>query len=199
MDIQVNISAAACFIAALCCLVIPLDWLAAALTAAAIHELFHILGVIIAGGRIFSIRIGAEGAVICASAMTAPREMFCILAGPAGSLALLLLRSWFPGLALWGLVQGLFNLLPVYPLDGGRLLHCVAGYLFSEKTAEHICSSINWVILILIFAAGIWLTVAKKLGPSPLVAAAFFVSRVMDGKIPCKEKNQGVQYSYHLK
>ena len=49
-------------------------------------------------------------------------ELLCTLAGPvAGGLTVLLWR-WYPELAVAGLVQTVFNLLPVPPLDGFGIL-----------------------------------------------------------------------------
>lgn len=193
MDIRVEYSGTACVFLALLCLVLPLDWLLAALTAAVFHELCHVIAVIFTGGNIYSLRIDTNGAVMEASMMEPWQELVCILAGPAGSLSLLALSKYIPKTALCGLVQGLFNLIPVSPLDGGRALKCMTGMLFSSKTANRICNGVKWAVLFLIAAAGICGTFAMKLGIMPALTAVFFLSRAMTGKIPCKEGKVGVQ------
>ena len=61
--------------------------------------------------------------------MSPGRELICILAGPAASLLLLCLARIFPRVAICGLIQGCYNLLPIAPLDGGRALHCLLSLL----------------------------------------------------------------------
>ena len=193
MDIQVEYSGAACIFLALLCLVLPLNWLFAALAAAVFHELCHFVAVVLTGGKIYSLRMGAGGAVMDASPMEPWRELLCILAGPTGSLFLQMFVQWLPKLAVCGLVQGLFNLVPVYPLDGGRALACVTGMLFLPDTAERICTGIQWLVAILALGIGFWGTFTEKMGILPLLTAVFFLSRAMAGKIPCKEGKLGVQ------
>ena len=105
---------------ALMVLLFPLRFLAGILMAALLHECGHLLAIWLTGGRVLSIRLHGGGARIEAVPMEPGREALCALAGPGlGAMTILAWRV-FPELALAGLVQTAFNLLPIYPLDGGR-------------------------------------------------------------------------------
>lgn len=193
MGIRADADGWALILLALLCLTAPLNWLLAALIAAGFHEFCHFLGVWLTGGRIHSLRIGTAGAVMEASPMTPGRELVSVLAGPAGSIALFFLYPLFPRVAICALVHGLFNLLPIYPLDGGRALVCGTELLFSKRIAEKICVYTRWTVAILVMCAGIWGTFIAKLGTGPVLMALFLLSRALAGKIPCKRAHLGVQ------
>jgi len=110
---------------ALWILLIPARWLLGSAAAACVHEAGHILAVLLLGGNVQRIVIGPFGAKIHAEGVEGVREALCALAGPVGSFLCLLLIRTFPVFGLCALVQGCFNLLPVYPLDGGRALSCL--------------------------------------------------------------------------
>lgn len=135
---RVEAEPAVCILFALLLLVLPLRWLVAAVFAAAFHELCHILTVRLCGGRVFRIRIGLTGAAMETDSMSLSREMLCALAGPAGSFLLLLIGRWFPEAAVCGVVHGIYNMLPVYPLDGGRALRCFLKMTVPGKTGERL-------------------------------------------------------------
>ena len=103
-------------------LLFPLRFLVGVLLAALIHELGHLLALKLAGGRVLSVHLRAGGARIEASPLPPGREALCALAGPAAGALTIFAYKTFPELALSGLVQTVFNLLPVYPLDGGRAM-----------------------------------------------------------------------------
>lgn len=105
---------------ALMLLLFPLRFTVGLLLAAAVHELGHILAVRLTGGKILGIRLHAFGARIEAAPMSPGRTAICALAGPAAGALTILARHRFPELALAGLIQTLFNLLPLPWLDGGR-------------------------------------------------------------------------------
>lgn len=186
MVCKVCIEPGAYLFAALAILIFPARWWLAVFLAAAVHETGHLLMVHLFGGQVQRIRIGAIGAKIEIDSMGRGREALCALAGPAGSLIL----SWavsrvLPEAALCALVQGLFNLLPIYPLDGGRILRCFASY--------PICMAAKVFTLILLSGLGIWLSVAYDLGLCPMIPAALAVMQLIPRKIPCKEPKLAVQ------
>lgn len=121
---RIEVTAGACILWAFLVLVLPLQLLMAAGAAAVFHELCHILAVRLCGERILFLSVGAGGMLMETTPMTPGRELACTLAGPVGSFLLLLPCRFFPMISLCALVQGCFNLLPVYPLDGGRVLRC---------------------------------------------------------------------------
>lgn len=105
---------------AMALLLFPLRFLAGVLIAAAVHECGHLLAIRRTGGRVRRIGLHAGGVRIVTDPMEPGREALCALAGPAAGALTLFAWRVFPELALAGLVQTAFNLLPIYPLDGGR-------------------------------------------------------------------------------
>lgn len=124
--------------------------LAALLTAALVHELAHWSVLRRLGGEVRSLRIGFFGArmeIAHPERLSYGREMLVTAAGPLVNLLLA------PGLAWLGrgeevfwlfagaqLVLGGFNLLPIRPLDGGRLLWLAAAWRQDPFRADRLCA-----------------------------------------------------------
>lgn len=125
MGRRIEVTPGFCILWALLLLTLPLRLLMAAAAAAVFHELCHVAAVRLLGGEILFLKIGAGGMVMDTTPFSAWQELVCALAGPGGSFLLTVLGAHFPYLALWGFFQGCFNLLPIFPLDGGRALRCV--------------------------------------------------------------------------
>ena len=107
---------------ALMVLLFPLRLVAGIVMAALLHEGGHLLAIRLCGGRVLAIRLRSVGARIETAPMEPGRAALCALAGPtAGALAIFAWR-FFPELAMAGLMQTIFNLLPIYPLDGGMVV-----------------------------------------------------------------------------
>lgn len=171
------ISAAACILLALAVLVLPIRWLLAAITAAACHELFHIAAVYLCGGRISGLIIGGNGAVMDAQPMSKGRELICALAGPLGGLLLLLFVRWIPRTAICAAFHSLYNLLPIYPLDGGRAMRCAAELVLPLR-ADCICKWIETCCLILMGILAVYACVILRLGLFPVLMAATLYLKV---------------------
>ena len=105
------------------------------LLAAAVHECGHLLVLCLAGGTVQRLCLTACGAVLRCSLPSAPcaRAAIC-LAGPAASFALTAIASPLGAYRLAGAsaLLGLFNLLPLPPLDGGMALRHLADGRFSR-------------------------------------------------------------------
>ena len=180
---MVCIDRGALILAALLLLVLPLPWLAAAFVAAAVHELFHLGAVWLLGGRVGHVRIGAAAAVMDASNLGPGASLLAILAGPVGSFLLFALCRNFPKVAICAGVQGLFNLLPIFPLDGGRMLETGLQMLCPEK-GEKLALWIQRITLAAITAGALWGSLALHLGIGPLIFAQVWILKAISRKKP---------------
>lgn len=190
---KLRIDGGACLVGAVLLLILPLDWLLAAVIAATVHELCHLFAIKAVGCRIRSLTVGSGGAVMETEAMSRGRELICALAGPAGSLVLLLFVRWIPRIALCAAVQGIFNLLPVFPLDGGRAVRCGAEMLFKGERAGKIVRFLESACMTAILLAGITLTLVYRFGLVPVLFALILTVKAILRKIPCKPAQLGVQ------
>ena len=139
---------------ALAVLLLPLRWVAALILAMAFHEACHLLVLRLLGVKLGILEAGSFGAKLSTASMTRRQELIGAAAGPVGSLCLLAFFDTYPELAVCGLAQGFYNLLPVYPLDGGRILRCAVDRLFPNRAEgiEKAVRNLTFVILC-VFAA----------------------------------------------
>ena len=176
---------------ALLLLTLPLPWLAAAGAAAGIHEAGHLLAIWFLGADARKIQVGSTGAKIHTAFSEPWRELLCAAAGPTASLLLLLVAKLFPRIALCGFVQGLYNLLPIYPLDGGRML-CSALKEWLPAKAEKITLVAGQGTGCLLLAGALAALLCRQPGIALLLGATAVRSGAL-GKIPCKTGGKAVQ------
>lgn len=174
-------------------LLLPLRWILSWLVAAVIHELCHALAIGLCGKRIYAVQISASGAILRADALTLHQSIICSLAGPLGGFVITLFASVFPRIAVCALVQSLFNLLPIRPLDGNKVLHGISNLLFREQVAERVITVVEWLTLATVSVLGLYIAFSWKLGLLPVAAVAGLVLRNTKIKIPCKDAPNRVQ------
>lgn len=181
-----------CFQWALALLVLPLHWVLAVFSAALVHELGHVGMLLLLGVRIEGMSGDSWGMLIRTEPMPPGKELLCALAGPLASFALLLLIRWFPRVALCALVQGLYNMLPVLPFDGGRVLCCFLE-LVCPGCRDRLMESVRWITVFLVLLLGIWAKVRLKMGYWVVVLALFLIQKLLPRKRPCKDGWKRVQ------
>lgn len=128
-----------------------------AVCSAALHELGHWWTIRMLGGKVTKLRLSAVGAEMRVEGiMSYGREVLCALAGPAVNLVLAIggARMEAEVFAGLNLVFGLFNLLPLGVLDGGRALQCVAGAILDPERAHRLSVILNQVLSVLLVLCG---------------------------------------------
>ena len=158
MKNRIQISAGAFLTLAVLLMLLPIQWVTALFVAAAVHEACHLGAIRLLGADLRQIRVGMRGAVIETGYLSPGRELICTMAGPCGSAALVLLAPWFPRLAICGFVHCFYNLLPIYPMDGGRIFRIVLHFLMRKEAAERFWRCSQLLLRIALIVLVIWLS-----------------------------------------
>jgi len=148
--------------------------IAAAAPAVFVHEMGHLLPLYLCGNPLRRVRVGLFGVEMdYAGVLRGWRAVLCIGGGPMAGLAYAAAcrsggRFWALSGALSLYLTG-FNLLPILPLDGGRLSAVLGG----ETLAEYLSEILALVLLALgavvairfhafrLLLIGTWLTVCN--------------------------------------
>lgn len=138
-----------------------------AFLAGSLHELAHYTAVRLSGGRLLRLRVSLTGGTMELDQrypLTYGGELAAILAGPAANLALALIcarlgRFWEVLFLSSGinLALGVFNLLPICPLDGGRALFLILNGFLSPETARKLLWSSSLLLLSGLLSVGLFL------------------------------------------
>ena len=167
-------------------------WLFSWIIAVTIHELSHYLILKLCRVQIYAISITSSGAIIETEPMPVYKEIISALAGPLGGLCVLSLARYFPVVAICAFFQSIFNLLPIYPLDGGRALHCCFLKMLGEERG-----SVSFIRFQKYFTFFIVLLsiIASCITKLPILTALVvtLLLKHKQLKFPCKEEKQIVQ------
>ena len=140
---------------------IPVNFVLAAFVAALFHEMCHIAALKFFRYPVLDISVGGFGARIHTIDLCAWTEIIIALAGPLGGFLLIPFAKWIPAISLFAFIQSIYNLLPFYPMDGGRVLNCAIKLVFPERKAKNIIHIIQYATAILL-AAGMIFVLTRK-------------------------------------
>ena len=163
---------------------------------AIIHELFHLIAGLILKMKIKRVTIMPVGlsiefklsyedynVKILKSNRLELKRIFVAIAGPFINIIIIIITSFFninmelKNLIIYSnLIIALFNLLPIYPLDGGRILKSLLCILKGKRKAETIINKISNIFLFfVIFIFSILIFEYKNIAVLFIVFYLFYI------------------------
>ena len=188
---RISLQSGWCIFFALMVLTLPMKLLAAWFLATASHELAHLLCLILCKVPVENISFGFTGIRITTGKMCSVTEILCALAGPVGGGLLVFAFRYWPALAIFSGIQTAFNLLPIYPLDGGRILMCVVSNFKNQRCAKFVQTIVIYMAFILVFTMAV-AAITMGFGLIPFAVAVMLLFRYARN-IPCKHDEMIVQ------
>ena len=144
-----------------------------------IHELGHLAAMKLLKIPCGCIRIGIAGARIDARFPSYEKELLCALSGPLfGAIFALFFVHWMPKAAVISITLSLINLLPLYPLDGGRIVKAALCIYVAEDKAERMVCILSAVACCVLMGAACWAAVQWQTGLWPIFASLVLLCRV---------------------
>lgn len=143
------------------------------------HELGHLVMLKLCRVPVSAIRFRAWGVVLVTEETSYFKELLCALAGPAASLLLgAALLNTFPHCAVISFLLAAVNLLPLYPLDGGRSLRCLLLMALPPETGERILKGTSVFTCCLLMLLACWVSILRQAGLWPIFAALLLLCRI---------------------
>ena len=173
---------------AIAIVVFPIRWVLSWFLAAGIHELFHYFALRITGCGVLGVRITPNGAQIETDMESNISQAVCALAGPLGGFLMLFFVRQFPRLALCACFQSIYNLMPIFPLDGGRALLSILEAMLGNAKAHKIAVGVEKLFLVILFVLGLYTWLFLNLGMIPIIFAVSVFIKNKNEKYTCKER-----------
>lgn len=136
----------------------------ALITAISVHELGHVLAIKAQGESIPRLRFDISGICMYYSDFKSRKNEFAaLLSGPFLGLVFAFAASYFGNQICssflliasgFSLLLTIYNMLPILPLDGGRMLFCLVSSAISESKAKSVCKALSLLFSALITLVG---------------------------------------------
>lgn len=165
--------------------------LASLLPAALLHELAHYAVLRLCGVRTARFTLTGLGASLYVPELhrlSYGAELLSAAAGPLMNLLLWVLLSLtgreeltlFAGAQM---VLGVLNLLPVRPMDGGRILWLATAYLTEPYTADRVAAAVGLAVSSALLALCLWLVLTTGSGLFLLLGALWLAYRSLPPEV----------------
>lgn len=177
---------------AIAILVVPISWLTAWIIAVAIHELGHYCVLRICTKGIYGAQFGGGGIKLYTEELGRV-EGLCALAGPVASFIVSMTCIPFPRLRICAFVQAIYNVLPIYPLDGGRILKWFITHILKIRNFELIFKWVTIILIVILSYTTIILIHRYSLGVLPIILPIHLFVKYWSTKYSCKECRLRVQ------
>ena len=154
-----------------------------------IHELGHVFAARSYGWSILEIHLlpfGGMAKVDPKTLATMYEEFIVAIAGPLQNFLMILVGVGFNKLGVWSdewttffiqanLWIGFFNLLPIFPLDGEKLLKTFFYFFFTYRRANYISFFISMVLATILLSISTGIIGTMKINMNGLILAIFFL------------------------
>ena len=194
---EIRVTFGAVLFAAVCIVAGEAEALLLAVLSLAAHEASHAIAARNLAASVAKLTVYPFGAVmrLDATFSDTKTEGIVAAAGPLGSLTLAallkLFATAFPGSDLLSRLSGtnlaiaLLNLLPAYPLDGGRILRAVLRRFVREHTAKTLLFTFTVMLSLGMIVAGVYLVLHGVYAWTLFALAPFFIaSALAEQRVP---------------
>lgn len=157
-----------------------------------VHELCHLFAALILNVKVYSVIIMPFGMTLRLDnkvLRTPKKETLIALAGPLSNAVMLIFAYFYRGSSpnyylfiVINLALLFLNLLPIPPLDGGRIARCFFIKNFGLMSGMKIMRRISKIFIFIIFALGIFLLITFRNNISLLMVGAFLLYNLTDEK-----------------
>lgn len=119
-----------------------------------IHELGHAIVGIILGYKLNKITFYPYGGITTFNYpinIPLKNELLILIMGPIFQIiGYFILKNFYTNIYLYHYTLLIFNLLPIYPLDGGKILNIICGYIFNYLKSLYITFIISIIFMIIV-------------------------------------------------
>jgi len=144
-----------------------------------LHECGHMTALFIMKKRVLEVRLELFGAVIRPEPLNVREELLCTLAGPTVNLIVWMLSfRCVPFAACVSAALFAFNMLPIYPLDGGRVLFCLLEGRLQQDTLRRVVHIISLIVSLFVMLAAASVCVNEKNGIFIIFISALVLLRL---------------------
>lgn len=173
------------FVLAVAILTVPVSWVTAWIMASLVHELGHYSVIRLCRKCIYSFKVNWNGMILETEDL-GNSQWLCALAGPVFGFFLVSLSRWFPRLAVCALVQSGFNLLPIYPADGGRIFSGLLSLWLPPKTVARMTAAVSMSIIIGLIAMVLYLVIRYTVSLFLLIFLVVLFVKLVETITSCK-------------